>query len=268
MFAFSLIFPTIDPVALQLGPFAIRWYGISYVLGIFFGWRWILKTIKDTFIFKNFSEKDLESILTPVILGIILGGRLGYMLFYIPFEWLDEPLRFFKIWEGGMSFHGGLLGCTAALWWTARKQSWPPLALFDLIACAAPLGLFFGRIANFINGELYGRITSAPWGIIFPGAGPLGRHPSQIYEAILEGLGLFLLINLSCRLSSFFQKRPGSLSGLFLIGYGMSRIFVEFFREPDAHIGYFLDIFTWGQFLSFPFLLIGFWMIFREKKCS
>ena len=198
-------------------------------------------------------------------LGIIFGGRVGYILFYKPAYYLDNPLEILAVWQGGMSFHGGLLGVILATWWFSRLRGYSWIAIGDIVACTAPLGLFLGRLANFINGELYGRVTESPLGMIFPDGGPLPRHPSQLYEALLEGVILFsLLLWFAHKKSSFM--RTGFLSGVFLTGYSITRAFAEIFREPDPHLGYLFLETTMGQWLSLPLLLIGIWLIIRSRK--
>ncbi len=251
----ALEFPNIDPVALAIGPFQIRWYALAYLAGFLLGWRYCLNLV-------GLDQKhrpnhdDIDDFLTWVIVGVILGGRLGYVLFYnLDYYWAN-PVEAFYIWQGGMSFHGGALGVIAALLIYPALHQFPPLRLCDIVAAAIPIGLFFGRIANFINAELYGRVTTAPWGIVFPGAGDQPRHPSQLYEAILEGAVLFVALHMMIR-NDRVRNRPGLVSGVFLIGYGMFRSFIEFFREPDMHIGLYFNVFSQGQLLSLPMILFG-----------
>jgi phosphatidylglycerol:prolipoprotein diacylglycerol transferase len=261
----SIPFPVIDPVALSIGPVAIRWYGISYVIGILLGLYWMKKTIKTNPSFHAISPISIDQFLSIAIIGIVVGGRLGHVLFYTPSLLITDPIKIVYVWEGGMSFHGGLIGLILAATWHCKKNHISFLKLGDLLACAAPIGLFFGRIANFINGELYGRLTDVPWAVIFPYGGPGARHPSQIYEALLEGLGLFILINMAAT-QSFFMKQAGKLAGMFLIGYGLARFIVELFREPDIHLGYFFSFFTMGQLLSLPLLGVGVYLLTRESS--
>jgi phosphatidylglycerol:prolipoprotein diacylglycerol transferase len=254
-------FPQIDPVLIELGPFAIRWYALAYVAGIFLGW-WLLKRLSDRSTPPLLSQKALDDIIIYAILGIILGGRLGYVLFYNPEYYLAYPLHALQVWKGGMSFHGGLFGVIIAMWLFARRFEIPFLRLTDCLAVCAPIGLFFGRIANFINGELWGRVTDVPWAIIFPTGGPVPRHPSQLYEAGLEGLLLFIILLFLAFKTSISQK-VGVLSGLFLLGYGAARSFVEQYREPDQQLGMLWDLVTMGQLLSLPMILGGVYLVIR-----
>lgn len=255
-------FPEFDPVAIAIGPLAIRWYALAYMAGLLGGW-YILRRLS-----RNqkspISALQIDQLLNWVLFGVIIGGRLGYVIFYKPLTYLSDPASILRIWEGGMSFHGGFLGVVFAVSLFARRHRIPLWALSDLIALVAPLGLFFGRLANFINGELYGRVTNAPIGMIFPQAGPLPRHPSQLYEAGLEGLLLGLILWGAWR-AKWHQKSPGILVGLFLAGYGIARFIVEFAREPDHHLG--LSAFfslSQGQLLSLPMIVVGLFLIFNR----
>ena len=250
-------FPVIDPIAIAIGPLVIRWYALSYMAGLLGGWqilRWLAKNPNSPV-----SALQLDSLLNYVLLGVIAGGRLGYVIFYKPLIYISDPLSIFKIWEGGMSFHGGFIGVVVAVALFARAHKIPLLALSDRVALVAPLGLFFGRIANFINGELYGRVTSHPAGMVFPAGGPVPRHPSQLYEAGLEGVALGLIMALAWRFG-LPRRYPGILIAVFLIGYGSARFIVEFAREPDSHIGLYhiasLAL-SQGQLLSLPMIAIG-----------
>lgn len=250
-----LPFPDIDPVAFELGPIHIRWYALAYLTGFLAGWRYsraLARKDPD----RKPTPDQIDDFLSWAILGVILGGRIGYVLFYQPALYLADPLAILKIWQGGMSFHGGLVGLVLAIFLYARRQTIPVLHLADLVSCVAPVGLFFGRIANFINGELFGRITHVPWGIIFPYGGDQPRHPSQLYEAALEGAALFALLFFLARKDSL-RTRPGFLSGIFLTGYGLSRLTIEFFREPDIQIGYLFGMATMGQILCLPMIVAG-----------
>ena len=267
MLMLNIPFPMIDPIALSVGPLAIRWYGISYVIGIILGLFWMKKIIRTHPIFHPICPASIDSFLSLAMLGIVAGGRFGHVLFYTPSLLITDPIKILYIWEGGMSFHGGLAGLIIVTALHCRKNNIPFLMLSDLLACASPIGLFFGRIANFINGELYGRITDVPWAVIFPYGGPGARHPSQIYEALLEGLGLFALINFSST-RSHFKKQKGRLAGLFLIGYGFARITVEFFREPDIQLGYFCSFLTMGQLLSYPLVGVGAYLLLRKSPAG
>lgn len=249
----ALPFPVIDPVALEIGPLAIRWYALAYIAGILLGWWYIHRLNRQHAVTAG---ADVDDFVTWAIFGIILGGRLGYVLFYQPGYFLANPAEILFVWQGGMSFHGGLLGIGAAVVVFARRRRIKPLSLADLVACAAPIGLFFGRLANFINAELYGRVSDVPWAMVFPGAGPEPRHPSQLYEAALEGLLLFVLLLFLARLPAV-RARPGLLTGVFLLGYGAARSFVELYREPDAFLGYLPGGVTMGQVLSIPMILVG-----------
>lgn len=250
----TLTFPIIDPVAIEIGPIVIRWYALAYIAGLLLGWRCCVMLTRRAPVFMT-SEK-LDDLLLYATLGVILGGRLGYVLFYKPAFFAANPLEILMVWHGGMSFHGGFLGVVVAAFIFARRHDIPALLLADLLAVAAPIGLFFGRIANFINGELFGRPSDVSWAIVFPHGGPLPRHPSQLYEAGLEGVVLFAILALAA-LATRARLRPGLLLGVFLIGYGAARSFVEVYREPDAHLGFILGPITMGQILSTPMILVG-----------
>ena len=256
----AINFPDIDPVALSLGPLEIRWYALAYLVGILLGWKyanhWADKD-KD----HRPNKDDIDSFLTWSIVGIILGGRLGYVLFYQTSYYLQNPAEILMVWHGGMSFHGGLLGVFVAMVLFAKINKIQTLRLTDIICAVAPIGLFFGRLANFANAELYGRTTNQPWGVVFPNAGDLPRHPSQLYEAALEGIALFLILFLVMK-SDKARNTPGLTSGVFLAGYGLFRAFVEFYREPDAHIGYISEVFTMGQMLCLPMIIGGIIVMF------
>lgn len=252
-------FPHIDPVAFQLGPFAIHWYGIAYVIGILGWWRYSLWLTKK---FPLVDRKMVDDYLAWAIIGVVLGGRLGYVIFYNPGKYLENPLEIFEVWKGGMAFHGGILGVAIATAIYAYKRGIYVLNFSDLACCGVPIGLFFGRLANFINGELYGRITDSPWGMVFPNGGPSPRHPSQLYEAFLEGIVLFLILSYGALYTSW-PRRRGFLTGLFLTGYGTARIIAEGYREADAFIGYFPGGLTMGQLLSFPLLILGIFLCGR-----
>lgn len=261
----GLPYPHISPIMLSIGPIDIRWYSMAYLVGIISAWYLIFKNIKKYNL--PISKSGLDDVIFYVTLGIILGGRLGYVLFYSNGIFLQKPLEIFAIWHGGMSFHGGLTGAIAGLYFSARKIHYPFLKLTDLAALYTPIGLFLGRLANFANDELWGRVTQVPWAVRFPNGGFLPRHPSQLYEAFFEGLILFILLNLLWKKESVRQK-SGFISGVFLVFYALSRIFVEFFREPDAQIGYILNIITMGQILSLPIFIIGLILIIYSFKKS
>lgn len=255
---FSLAFPIIDPIAIQIGPIAIRWYALAYIAGLMLGWRFCVSLTRRPPVFME--SQKLDDLLFYATLGVILGGRLGYVLFYKPAFFAANPLEIVMVWRGGMSFHGGFLGVIVAALIFAKRHQVPALALADLLAAAAPIGLFFGRIANFINGELFGRVSDVPWAMVFPYGGPLPRHPSQLYEAGLEGLVLFAVVGFAA-LATRARYRPGLILGLFLLGYGLARSIIELFREPDAHLGFILGPITMGQILSAPMILAGIFFI-------
>lgn len=251
----ALEFPDIDPVAFALGPFEVRWYALAYMAGLLLGWQYCMK-LAGLDVDKRPQAEDFDDFLAWAILGVILGGRLGYVLFYQPGYFLSEPLAIIQIWKGGMSFHGGALGVIGAMALYCRVRGIHFLRFADLLVCAVPIGLFFGRIANFINGELYGREASVPWAVRFPAGDYVPRHPSQIYEALLEGLVLFAVLAALVRMQAVRDK-PGVLGGVFLMGYGIARAIVEFFREPDAHLGLIGGFISMGQILSLPMVLAG-----------
>ncbi len=252
------MFPDFNPLALTIGPISIRWYALSYLFGICGSWWYVSFMTRQPAGMPLISKRQVEDLVVWVTLGIVLGGRLGYVLFYKPLYFLACPLEILFLWQGGMSFHGGLLGVIVASVLFARRHTLSVLSLGDILGCAAPFGLLSGRIGNFINGELYGRQASSdlPWGMIFPSAGEAPRHPSQIYEALLEGAFLLLLLHMAWRIRSV-RARRGGLFGLFLIGYGVLRVFAESFREPDAHLGFLLGGATMGQWLSVPMIVGG-----------
>ncbi|MGB0682631.1 MAG: prolipoprotein diacylglyceryl transferase [Magnetovibrionaceae bacterium] len=257
---FAIAFPVIDPIAVQLGPVAIRWYALAYLAGLVLGWWLMRKTCLQEP--ETCKVSDVDDYLVWATIGVVLGGRIGYVLFYnLPF-YLDNPGAILQVWKGGMAFHGGLLGVVLATWLFSRRREISFIRFCDLLAISAPIGLFFGRIANFVNAELWGRVTDVPWGVVFPNGGPLARHPSQLYEALLEGVALFVIM-LVLRGLPWVRARPGLLAGVFLIGYWAARSFVELFREPDAHIGFLVGGITMGQVLSLPMLLAGLWFVGR-----
>ena len=259
-----LIHPQINPVALQLGPLAIHWYGLTYLaafgLFIYLGIRRLkhmpFAAIKGE---GAWVRKDVEDILFLGVMGVILGGRIGYCLFYKPLYYLSNPLEIFMVWQGGMSFHGGMLGVIGSMIWFAHSRKRPFWQVADFVAPCVPTGLAAGRIGNFINGELWGRVAdpSLPWGMVFRGAGDLPRHPSQIYQILMEGLLLFILLWLYARK----ERKPGQVAAMFLLGYGVFRFIAEFFREPDAHLGILSLGMSMGQWLCVPMILggIGLW---------
>ena len=259
-----LEFPNINPVAVDLGIIKIRWYALSYIVGILLSWFLILKIIKIKKI--DLNSKEISDLVSNCMIGIIIGGRLGYVFFYNPEYYSNNLLEIFKIWNGGMSFHGGFIGVIFAVIYSSQLFKIPILTFADLIAIVAPVGLFFGRLANFINGELFGRTTNHSFGIIFPNGGDVPRHPSQLYEAFFEGIVLFIILWVMMYIFDLLKK-PGLISSLFIFLYGLFRFFIEFFREPDQHIGLLYFEFSMGQILSFPMILIGlyFSIIFYNK---
>jgi phosphatidylglycerol:prolipoprotein diacylglycerol transferase len=252
-------FPALHPVAFSIGPLPIRWYALAYLTGFLLGWAYALRLArleKDG----RPTREDIDDFLPWAIAGVILGGRLGYVLFYQPALYLAEPLEALKLWHGGMSFHGGALGVIAALIIYPYRRNIPHLRLADIVCASVPIGLFFGRIANFINGELFGRVTDVPWAVKFPAGGYLPRHPSQLYEAGLEGLVLFFILFALIRCERV-RQRPGIVSGVFLLGYGLFRSFIELFREPDEQLGFIIGHISMGQVLSLPMMLAGMGLI-------
>ncbi len=265
--ALILPFPNIDPVLLQIGPFAIRWYALAYIAGILLGWAYARAIIRSPKLWGGsapLSATHFDDFVVWVTLGIILGGRAGYVLFYNPAYFAAQPLQALQLWQGGMSFHGGFLGCVLAVILFARSRGIAMLSLGDITCAVGPIGLLLGRLANFVNGELWGRPTEVPWAFVFPGAGPLPRHPSQLYEAALEGVVLLLVLGLALRAGVL--KRPGFVIGLFAVGYGLARIFAELFREPDPQLGFLWGGLTMGMLLSLPMILAGVLFIVHALK--
>lgn len=273
---FAIPFPMIDPVAVQLGPLSIKWYGLAYVVGLLGGWWYARKLVAADGLWGGRTRPqaiELDDMLLFVAFGVVLGGRIGFVLFYDLARYLERPQDIFAIWQGGMSFHGGLIGATLGLWLFARRRGYPALSVFDLAAAVVPIGLLLGRIANFINGELWGRpAPDFPYAMVFPNGGPLPRHPSQLYEAFGEGLLLFILVNLLVRAGGF--KRPGYVAGVFGMGYAVARIVCEFFREPDPQLGFLFGTsvdalsggITMGMLLSLPVFFAGLWLVLRSKR--
>jgi phosphatidylglycerol:prolipoprotein diacylglycerol transferase len=260
-----LLFPNFDPVIVQLGPFGIRWYALAYILGLVLGWRLMRRLVQLPPVVAT--PLQVDDFLTWATLGVVLGGRLGYVLFYQPGVYLAHPTQIFEVWHGGMSFHGGAIGVAVAIVWFCYRNKIPILAFADRIAVCAPIGLGLGRIANFINGELWGRPAPdwLPWAMIFPTGGPIPRHPSEIYEALLEGL-LLLIVMFALSRRQALRARAGWLTGAFLVGYGIARITAEFFREPDAFLGFLPFGATMGQVLCIPMLIAGAWLIARASR--
>ena len=254
---FAIPFPAIDPIAVSFGPFAIRWYALAYIVGLIIGWRYCLVLADRPP--RLVARRDIDDFLVWATLGVVLGGRAGFVLFYNLPYYIDHPTQIFELWHGGMSFHGGALGVTIAVILFARSRQLSIFALSDIVIEAVPIGLFFGRIANFINDELWGRETNVPWAVIFPNGGNVPRHPSQLYEAACEGLLLFLLLLLAEHRGA--RWRPGVETGIFLVGYAIARMSGELFRQPDVQLGFLFYIggfgVTMGQLLSIPVLIAG-----------
>jgi phosphatidylglycerol:prolipoprotein diacylglycerol transferase len=260
-------FPAFDPVLIHLGPFAIRWYALGYIFGILIGWAYARAVLRAETLWGGkapLTAIDLDDFIVWVTLGIILGGRLGYVLFYNPAHFAAHPLEIIQLWNGGMSFHGGFTGCVLAVVLFARKRDVPTLSLGDITCAVGTVGIFLVRITNFINGELWGRATDVPWAMVFPSGGPIPRHPSQLYEAVLEGLVLFAVLLAAMRAGAL--KRPGMIIGLFAVVYAIARSIGEFFREPDAQLGFLWGGATMGQLLSVPLFLAGVGFIIYALK--
>ncbi|MFB9175042.1 prolipoprotein diacylglyceryl transferase [Roseibium salinum] len=254
-----LPFPAIEPEIVEFGPFALRWYALAYIIGIILAWRYMRALVLNDRLWGSVGRPtpaDLDDFVLWGTLGIIIGGRLGYVLFYNPAHYLANPGEALAIWTGGMSFHGGFAGTVIAMVLFAWRRGLSLWTLFDLAGCAAPIGLFFGRIANFINSELWGRPTDVPWAIVFPNGGPEPRHPSQLYEAALEGIVLFFVLRVLSHRFKLLEK-PGFLAGAFAFGYGVARSISEFYRVPDPQIGYFAGFLTMGILLSTPMIVAG-----------
>jgi phosphatidylglycerol:prolipoprotein diacylglycerol transferase len=274
----AIPFPDIDPAVFtiprfplfgfEIGPLALRWYALAYITGLLIGWKYMSALAANNALWTPAQARpnkdQTDDFLFWATLGVILGGRLGYVLFYRPDIIWTNPVEIFAIWHGGMSFHGAVLALTFVVWWFAKQNKLSFFTVGDLLCAAAPFGLFFGRIANFINAELYGRATDAPWGVIFPGQS-FARHPSQLYEAILEGIVLFIILRVATHQNKSLQ-RPGLTAGIFLLGYGLFRFAVEFVREPDAHMPEALrGYITMGMILCLPMILGGLWLIQRAR---
>ncbi|SDB53726.1 prolipoprotein diacylglyceryl transferase [Belnapia rosea] len=259
---FAIPFPVIDPVLVQIGPFAIRWYALAYIAGILGGWWLARRLVALPPVVAD--RRQIDDFVTWTTLGIILGGRLGYVLFYRPEHYLAHPLDILKVWEGGMSFHGGALGVIVAIFLFCRQERLEPLGFADRVTAVVPIGLCLGRLANFINGELWGRVSDVPWAMVFPTGGPEPRHPSQLYQAGMEGLLLFILLQVLVHQPAI-RARRGFVAGAFLAGYGLARFIGEFFRQPDAFLGFLFAGATMGQLLSVPMILVGGWLMLRAK---
>ncbi|HAU29597.1 MAG TPA: prolipoprotein diacylglyceryl transferase [Rhodospirillaceae bacterium] len=252
-------FPEISPVAIEILGFPVRWYSLAYLMGFLLGWKYC-RYLAQLYPGRP-NRSDIDDFLGWIVLGVILGGRLGYVFVYQWDYYSQNLLEIPKVWHGGMSFHGGLVGVVAVIVLYAWRRKLSILALGDIVAAAAPIGLFFGRLANFANGELYGRITTVSWAVRFPAGGYLPRHPSQLYEAALEGVALFVLLHALSRMETF-RRRKGFIFGVFLIGYGVFRILVEQFREPDSQLGFLSSGMTMGQMVSLPMVAIGVILVF------
>ena len=262
-----LPFPSIDPVLIQIGPFALRWYALAYIMGILLGWLYARAIIRSEPLWGGkapMTVADYDDFVLWVTLGVILGGRIGYVVFYNPAHFAANPAEIIQLWKGGMSFHGGFVGVVLAVFVFARSRGIPFLSLADVTCAVYPAGHFLGRIANFINGELWGRPADVPWAMVFPGGGPIPRHPSQLYQAMLEGL--LLLVVLAWFMRRGALKRPGLVTGLFALGYGSTRILCELFREPDPQLGFLWGWLTMGMLLSIPLMLAGLGFIWNAVR--
>jgi phosphatidylglycerol---prolipoprotein diacylglyceryl transferase len=267
MHSLTIPFPSFDPVLLQIGPFAIRWYALAYIFGILLGWMYARILLRNERLWGGpppMKSIDFDDFVLWVTLGIILGGRIGYVLFYNPAHFVENPAEVVELWKGGMSFHGGFTGCVVAVMLFALRRNIPMLSLGDVTCAVGPIGLFLGRIANFINSELWGRPTQMPWAMVFPNGGPFPRHPSQLYEALLEGFVLFCILAFAMHRGAL--KRPGFIIGLFAVGYAAARITCEFFREPDIQLGFLWGGLTMGMLLSVPLMLAGFGFIAYARR--
>jgi phosphatidylglycerol:prolipoprotein diacylglycerol transferase len=256
----AIPYPVIDPILVEFGPITIRWYALAYVFGILLGWFYARRIVGNDSLWgpsgSPIAKRRIDDLVVFGTIGIVVGGRLGYILVYDLQRFIDEPARIFALWEGGMSFHGGLIGVVVATVLFARFNKIPVWSLVDVIAVVAPIGLFLGRIANFINAELYGRVSDVPWAMVFPTGGDLPRHPSQLYEAGLEGITLALVLAVLAYRGKLL-RRPGFISGAFVAGYGTARTIGELFREPDPQLGFIAGDLTMGMMLSIPMILLG-----------
>lgn len=259
----ALPYHNIDPEIFRIGPVVLRWYSLAYILGILLGWWYLAKLSMRKH--APYTRQDADDFVLWATFGIILGGRLGYVLFYRPGFYADNPAEILQVWDGGMSFHGGLLGVILAIWWFTKRRDIPIRAFADYIACVVPIGLFFGRLANFINGELWGAPSNLPWAMVFPSGGPEPRHPTQVYEALLEGVVIFLVLNWLLRRTAAVRM-PGLITGSFFVLYGVFRYLIEFVRVPDAHLGYLGGIISMGQILSLPMIAFGLYLILSARQ--
>ena len=259
----GLPFPEVSPIMFYIGPLAIRWYSMAYLVGIVVGWWFVLKKVQTYKL--SLTKEQIEDFVFYITIGIIVGGRFGYALFYGGAEMWLKPWRLLEIWKGGMSFHGGVLGVVISVWLFAKKSRYNFFGLTDLIVLCAPIGIFLGRMANFINDELWGRVTDVAWAVRFPAGGYLPRHPSQIYEGLFEGVIMFVVLNMLWQKTAIREKQ-GVVSGLFVLMYGLFRIFLEQYREPDIQLGYFFGILTMGQLLSVPLVVLGLSVVVWKYK--
>jgi phosphatidylglycerol---prolipoprotein diacylglyceryl transferase len=267
---FVIPYPMISPILVEIGPFALRWYALAYVAGLIAGWWLGKRLVADDRLWDGRphpTPTDIDDLIVYAALGIVLGGRIAYVLFYNPHFYLERPWEILTVWRGGMSFHGGLIGCMVAMALLARSRRLPVLAFYDTVAAVVPIGLFLGRLANFVNGELWGRVSNVPWAMVFPNGGPQARHPSQLYEAGLEGVALFVILVMLVRHGGL--RRPGLVCGVFGLGYGLARIAVEFVREPDAQVGYLHGGWlTMGMLLSLPLVAAGLALLWHASRAT
>lgn len=261
----GLAYPEISPIIFSIGPLAVRWYSMAYLVGIISAWLLVKRQVRLNHI--SLTKENLDDLVFDVTMGIILGGRLGYVLFYGNSLFWENPLQIFAIWKGGMSFHGGIVGVILAIWYFSYKIKIPFLKVTDLVVLYVPIGIFLGRLANFANDELWGRVTDVAWAVRFPNGGYLPRHPSQIYESLTEGVLMFVILNVLWQFK-WVRERTGLVSGAFAFLYALFRMSMEPFREPDAQLGFFFGGVTMGQMLSLPFLIVGALVMWRAVKLS
>jgi len=262
----GLEFPHISPILFTIGPLAIRWYSLAYLAGILAAWALTLRSVKKYNL--QISRNNIEDAVFYATIGIVAGGRLGYVLFYGDGFFWENPLKIFAVWQGGMSFHGGAIGAVLGLWYTSHKDRLNFWQLTDLAALYAPIGIFLGRLANFVNDELWGRVSNVPWAVRFPSGGYLPRHPSQLYEACAEGLFILIVLNWLWYGFSAIRQRRGTVSALFVLMYALFRIVLEQFRQPDAQLGFYFGFLTMGQILSMPLLALGIFLLWRSFRLS